>query len=247
MALGGLRRPNPALSRGFANTGAVSPGDATMTVNGTVAKTGLLLAVLIASAAGAWQLPVTAGGLLALVGCLCALVVAVVCAFKPHLAKVLAVPYAVLEGGLLGVVSRMYNSMYDGIVLTAAGVTVTILVALLAIYRTGKIRPSENFKLGVAAATGGIALFYLATLLLAMFGIHMPVVNSSSGVGIAFSVLVVVLAAANLVLDFDFIETGVERGAPKDMEWFGALGLVITLVWLYLEILRLLAKIQSRD
>jgi uncharacterized YccA/Bax inhibitor family protein len=245
MALGGLLKPNPALSKGFSNVGAV-PGRQPMTIDGTVRKTALLLVVLIAAAAAGWQLPVNVGTPIAIVGAIGALVVAFVTAFKPYLSKYLAIPYAVLEGGLVGVVSRVYNDQFDGIVFTAAGLTIAILCALLLAYKSKLIRPTENFKLAVTAATAGIALFYLVTLAVGMFGVHMPLVNSSSGFGIAFSVFVVVLAAANLVLDFDFIEEGVNRGADKDLEWFGALGLLITLVWLYLELLRLLAKLQDR-
>ena len=121
------------------------------------------------------------------------------------------------------------------------------LAALLLAYRSGLIKATENFKLGVFAATGGIGLVNLASFVLGIFGISIPLVHSSGMFGILFSVFVVVIAALNLVLDFDFIEEGAERGAPKYMEWYGAFGLLVTLVWLYLEILRLLAKLQSRD
>jgi len=124
--------------------------------------------------------------------------------------------------------------------------TFCTLFALLFAYRSGLIKATENFKLGVVAATGGIFLVYLATIVLGFFGINIPMIHESGIVGIGFSLFVVVIAALNLVLDFDFIETGVEQGAPKYMEWYGAFGLMVTLVWLYIEFLRLLSKLQSR-
>tara|TARA_B100001248_G_scaffold254644_1_gene233259 strand:- start:1043 stop:1462 length:420 start_codon:yes stop_codon:yes gene_type:complete len=138
--------------------------------------------------------------------------------------------------------------MYDGIVSQAIQLTVGILLALLFAYKSGYIKATENFKLGVFAATGGIAIIYLINFIMSFFGTGLPVmdINNSSMFSIGFSLVVVVIASLNLVLDFDFIEEGVEKGAPKYMEWYGAFGLMITLVWLYLEILRLLAKLNSR-
>ena len=127
-----------------------------------------------------------------------------------------------------------------------AALTFGVLGALLVAYRSGLIKATENFKLGVVAATGGIFLVYLATMVLGFFGIKIPMIHESGMIGIGFSLFVVVIAALNLVLDFDFIESGVESGAPKYMEWYGAFGLMVTLVWLYLEFLRLLSKLQSR-
>ena len=140
----------------------------------------------------------------------------------------------------------MFEPGIPGIVSQAVFLTFGTLGALLMAYRSGLVKATENFKLGVVAATGGIALLYLLSFVLGFFGMSVPLIHSSGTLGILFSVFVVVIAALNLVLDFDFIETGVERGAPKYMEWYGAFGLLVTLVWLYLEILRLLAKLQSR-
>ena len=140
----------------------------------------------------------------------------------------------------------MYNFMYEGIVLQAVMLTFGTLFALLFAYRSGLIKATENFKLGVVAATGGIALVYLATIVLGFFGINIPMIHDSGLIGIGFSLFVIVIAALNLVLDFDFIESGVEQGAPKYMEWYGAFGLMVTLVWLYIEFLRLLSKLQQR-
>ena len=142
----------------------------------------------------------------------------------------------------------MYNSLYDGIVTNAIFLTVGILLALLTAYRSGIIKPTENFKLGIFAATGGIALVYFVNFIMGFFGSSMGImqIDNASPLSIGFSIVVVIIAALNLVLDFDFIEEGSENGAPKYMEWYGAFGLLVTLIWLYLEILRLLAKLNSR-
>ena len=142
----------------------------------------------------------------------------------------------------------MYNSLYDGIVTNAIFLTVGILLALLTAYRSGIIKPTENFKLGIFAATGGIAIVYLVNFIMGFFGSSMGImqIDNASPLSIGFSIVVVIIAALNLVLDFDFIEEGAENGAPKYMEWYGAFGLLVTLIWLYLEILRLLAKLNSR-
>jgi len=141
----------------------------------------------------------------------------------------------------------MYEFRFNGIVFQAVLLTFGTLFALLFAYRSGLIRATENFKLGVAAATGGIFLVYLATMILGFFNVNIPFIHESGLVGIGFSLFVVVIAALNLVLDFDFIENGIEQGAPKYMEWYGAFGLMVTLVWLYIEFLRLLSKLQSRN
>ena len=142
----------------------------------------------------------------------------------------------------------MYNSLYDGIVTDAIFLTVGILLSLLVAYRSGYIKPTENFKLGIFAATGGIAVVYLVNFVMGFFGSSMGImqIDNASPMSIGFSIVVVIIAALNLVLDFDFIEEGAEKGAPKYMEWYGAFGLLVTLIWLYLEILRLLAKLNSR-
>ena len=180
-------------------------------------------------------------------GILGGLVVALVTAFKQTWAPITTPLYAALEGLALGGISFFFEQAYPGIVAQAVFLTFGTLAALLLAFRSGLIKATENFKLGVFAATGGIGLVYLASFVLGIFGISIPLVHSSGMFGILFSVFVVVIAALNLVLDFDFIEEGAERGAPKYMEWYGAFGLLVTLVWLYLEILRLLAKLQSRD
>jgi len=220
----------------------------TMTLQGTVNKTGLSLLILLATASFTWRqvTPDQPVSPLLWLGLLGGLVVALITAFKPAFAPVTTPLYAALEGLFLGGISGLYDLRYPGIVMNAVGLTFGCLAALLAAYSSGLIRPSENFKLGIVAATGGIALLYMVSMGLGFFGKSIPFIHDSGPLGIAFSVFVVGLAAMNLVLDFDFIEDGARRGAPKYMEWYGAFGLLVTLVWLYLEILRLLAKLQNR-
>ncbi|MEO8353673.1 MAG: Bax inhibitor-1/YccA family protein, partial [Chthoniobacteraceae bacterium] len=154
--------------------------------------------------------------------------------------------YALVEGVFLGGISAIYEAQFGGIVFQAVLMTFGTLFALLAAYQTGLIKATENFKLGIVAATGGIFMVYIASIVLGFFGIQIPGIFGNGTVGILFSVVVVIIAALNLVLDFDFIEQGAEVGAPKYLEWYGAFGLMVTLVWLYLEILRLLSKLRSR-
>ena len=154
--------------------------------------------------------------------------------------------YAVAQGVFLGGLSAVMESQYPGIVVPAVGLAFTTLLSLLAAYKSGMIRPTENFKLGIAAATGGVGLIYLVGFIFSIFGVSLPIYGHGL-LGIGFSAVVVVIAALNLVMDFDFIEEGAASGAPKYMEWVGAFGLMVTLIWLYIEILHLLAKLSQRD
>jgi uncharacterized YccA/Bax inhibitor family protein len=171
---------------------------------------------------------------------------AIVTVFKKEWAPITSPIYAVLEGFVLGGISSIFEASYPGIVIQAVGLTFGTLFALLIAYRSGLIKATENFKLGVVAATGGIFLVYMISFVLSFFGTTIPFIHESGTIGILFSLFVVVVAALNLVLDFDFIERGAESGAPKYMEWYAAFGLLVTLVWLYIEILRLLSKLRSR-
>jgi uncharacterized YccA/Bax inhibitor family protein len=220
-----------------------------MTVEGTVNKTGISLIILIIAAALSWNGVLGQESLPAimLVGLVGGLVVALATVFKKEWAPVTTPLYAAFEGLLLGAISLVFEQRYPGIVFHAVALTLGVLAALLLACRSRLIRASENVKLGIAAATGGIALVYLVSMGLGFFGKSIPFIHDSGPIGIGFSVVVVGIAAMNLVLDFDFIERGAEVGAPKYMEWYGAFGLLVTLVWLYLEILRLLAKLQGRD
>jgi uncharacterized YccA/Bax inhibitor family protein len=239
-----FRTGNPVLKETtFRGLPRVAGAEA-MTLQGTVNKTGLSLLILIGAAALVWNgvLPLP----FVLVGLVGGLVTALVTIFKPVAAPYTTPLYAAFEGLLLGGLSLVFETRYHGIVINAVGLTFGTLAVLLAAYSSGLIRPSENFKLGIVAATGGIAVLYLVSMGLSFFGKTIPFIHDSGPIGIGFSLFVVGLAALNLVLDFDFIERGAAMGAPKYMEWVGAFGLLVTLVWLYLEILRLLAKLQDR-
>lgn len=253
-----MRSGNPALKEDTfldLNSGHVMrAGQQAMSLNGTVNKTGLLLLLAVLTAAFSWHasldangIPLPAAKLYLLGGAIGGFILAMVTIFKQQWAPVTAPLYALVEGLFLGAISALYEARFDGIVLQAVILTFGTLLALLAAYRSGLIKATENFKLGVVAATGGIALIYLATIVLGLFGVNIPYIHDSGLIGIGFSLFVVVIAALNLVLDFDFIESGVDNGAPKYMEWYAAFGLMVTLVWLYLEFLRLLSKLQSRD
>jgi uncharacterized YccA/Bax inhibitor family protein len=249
-----MRSGNPALGKDTfldVGTGQVV-GSETMTLNGTVNKTGLMLLILMASAGYTWSkftgpesLPLIMPMLL--VGGIGGFIFALITIFKKTWAPYTAPIYALLEGFVLGGLSAMMEVRFPGIVMQAVGLTFGTLAALLLAYRSGLIRATENFKLGVVAATGGIALLYLVDIGMGFFGHSMGFIHNNSWISIAFSGFVVVIAALNLVLDFDFIEQGVAAGAPKYMEWYGAFGLIVTLVWLYMEILRLLSKLNSRN
>ena len=253
-----MRSGNPALKDStFLDLGSgtvVSRDGGAMTLNGTVNKTGILLLLAVPTAAYAWNSTLTATGELApgamlylWGGLIVGFILSMVTIFKKTWAPVSAPLYALAEGFFLGSISAIYEARFNGIVFQAVILTFGTLFALLFAYRSGMIKATENFKLGVVAATGGIALVYLATIVLGFFNINIPFIHESGLIGIGFSLFVVVIAALNLVLDFDFIETGVEQNAPKYMEWYGAFGLMVTLVWLYIEFLRLLSKLQSRN
>lgn len=232
---------------------AARGGVGVMTIGGTVWKTGFLLLLAVATGSITWMQFVARGAQgpgavmpfvfgAAIVG----FIVAIGTSFKPAWSPVLAPVYALIEGVVLGGISAFYNTQYPGIAFAAAGGTAATLAGLLFAYQTGIIRASNNFKRGVIAATMGIALFYVISMVLGMFNVQIPGVFDSGLLGIGFSVFVVIIAALNLVLDFDRIEQGARGGAPKYMEWYGAFGLMVTLIWLYLEILRLLSKLNRR-
>ena len=222
-----------------------------MTLAGAINKTGILLVLCLVSAGYVWNQffqssePSPVNGLMML-GLLGGLAMAIVTIFKRQWAGLTAPAYALLQGLALGGISAMFELQYPGIVIQAVGLTFGTLAMLLLAYKTGLIKPTENFRLMIVAATGGIALLYLVSFVMGFFGSSVGFIHSNGLFGIGFSVFVVAIAALNLVLDFDFIEAGAEQGAPKYMEWYGAFSLMVTLVWLYLEILRLLAKLRSR-
>ena len=245
-----MRTSNPTLSPATFNQ-PTAAGAQRMTIQGAVNKTAILLALVVLSASFIWnrisntENPASAGPLI-LVGAIGGLIVAMVTCFKKEWSAVTAPLYALLEGLAIGGVSAIYERQFHGIVLQAAMLTFGTLFALLFAYRAGIIRATEKFKAGVIAATGGIFLLYLVSWILSLFHVNMSFMNGGGMLSIGISVFVVIIAALNLVLDFDLIEQGAQVGAPKFLEWYSGFALLVTLVWLYLEILRLLAKLNSR-
>ncbi len=241
-----IRSGNPALSKKtFENLSIPTTG--VMTLEGTVNKTAISLAILLLSAYYTYSNAIMSYVFIGFIG---GFILALITIFKKEWSPTTVPIYAVLEGLALGGVSKMYADAFEpGIVPQAIMLTLGILFALLFAYKTKIIQATENFKLGVFAATAGIGLVYIVSFLMSIFGGGgLPLLNptNSSMLSIGFSLFVVVIASLNLVMDFDFIEEGAEKGAPKYMEWYGAFGLLVTLIWLYLEILRLLSKLNSR-
>ena len=247
------RSGNPALNDAtFSNFNSSESTEKNfMTLQGTVNKTGILLVLVTLTASWTWNLffvsedpssvmPLAIGG--AILGFLLALVTI----FKQSWAGITAPAYALAQGLFLGAISAIFESQYQGIVIQAVGLTLGTLASLLVLYKTGIIKPTENFRLMIVSATMGIGLLYMVSIVMNMFGSSIGFIHSNGLFGIGFSLFVVAIAALNLVLDFDFIEQGSEQNAPKYMEWFGAFSLMVTLIWLYLEMLRLLAKLRSR-
>jgi uncharacterized YccA/Bax inhibitor family protein len=223
-----------------------------MTLSGAVNKTGILLLCAVATAAWTWNSfigthDLSFAGPALVLGGIGGFIFAMVTAFKKEWAPVTAPIYALLEGLVLGAISAVFELRYPGIAMQAVALTFGTLFVLLLAYKSGIIRVTQKFRLGVVAATGGIMVFYLIEMLLGFFGIHFTTINGAGPIGIGVSLFIVAIAALNLVLDFDFVEQGVAHGAPKYMEWYAAFGIMVTLVWLYLEILLLLSKMRSRD
>lgn len=242
------RTSNPALNAhtfsGFYGVQA----DKAMTIDGTVNKAGILLFLLLLSTAWVWSKSANLAAIypLIILGVFGGFIIAIITVFKKEWAGITAPIYALLEGLFLGGISAITEAMYPGIVIQAVVLTFGTLFCLLIAYKSGAIKTTEKFKLGVFAASGAICVIYLASIILGFFGTSIPYIHDSGPIGIGFSLIVVVIAALNLVLDFDFIEQGVRSVAPKYMEWYAAFGLMVTLIWLYIEILRLLAKMRSR-
>ena len=251
---------------GFSPAGAPAAPHAerrtgTMTIGGTCSATGLMLVVLVIGAFFGWNqvtettVQTTRGlantadldspGLL-IAGLLVALGLAFLTAFRPHLAKFTALPYALVEGYVVGAISHLYDVQFNGIVIQAVIATVGVFAVMLLLYGLRILRATPRFTKGVIAATCGVALIYLVGFIFQLFGSDIDIFHSTSLLSIGFSLVVVVIASMNLILDFDFVERGTAEGLSKDMEWYGAFGLIVTVVWLYLEILRLLSKLRSR-
>lgn len=248
-----MRTSNPVLTRlteAARNTGLVRGGDGVMTRAGTAGKAAVLLALVVFAASFTWN-EVAKGnygiiGPAMLVGGIGGFVVALITVFKPTAAPITAPIYAVLEGLLVGAISARINFAYPGIAMQAVGLTFATAAGVFVLYRLNVLRATEGFRRIIVAATMGIALFYLVAMLFSLFGSGFSFLAGSSPLAIGINVVVAAVAALNLVLDFDLIDEGARAGAPKKLEWFAAFGLLVTLIWLYLELLRLLARLQGR-
>ena len=244
-----FKTSNPALNEKTFEGRIAVAGEA-MTLQGTVNKTGVLLLCVVITSAWTWgiahsqapeaALPWMMGGLIG------GLVFALATIFKKEWSPITAPVYALCEGLVLGGISALLERSYPGIAIQAMGLTFGVTAVMLMLYRTGILRATPKFTVGVVAATGGIFVVYMVDLVLGIFGRHVPLLNSSGPLGIGVSAVIVIIAALNLILDFDFVETGVHARAPKYMEWYGAFGIMVTLVWMYMEILRLLSKMRQR-
>ena len=246
------RSGNPSMNDAtFSNFTPDALSGNTMSLQGTVNKTGILLFLVVLTASYTWNqffstgLPETVMPI-AIGGAIFGFVFALATIFKKTWAPVTAPLYALSQGLFLGAISAIFELQFPGIVIQAVGLTLGTLASLLVLYKTGVIKPTENFRLMIVSATMGIGLLYVVSMVMNMFGSSIGFIHSNGLFGIGFRLFVVAIAALNLVLDFDFIEQGAEQGAPKYMEWFGAFSLMVTLIWLYLEMLRLLSKLRSR-
>jgi uncharacterized YccA/Bax inhibitor family protein len=250
-----MRGSNPALNDNSFDATIDGEGvyNDIMTLEGTVSKSLFLIALVIIAGFAGWKIcsiPSLSAQLnTILIGAsVLGFITAMITIFKKSMAPTTAPAYAIFEGVTLGIFSYLYENMYSGIVLQAVFLTISVFVGLLFCYKSGLIKATENFKLGIISATFGIFVVYLISFIGHFVGFEVPYIHESGPIGIGVSIIIVIVAALNLVLDFDFIEKGSERGdLPSYMEWYGAFGLLVTLVWLYIEILRLLAKLRDRD
>ena len=249
-----MKTSNPAFGpNAYPRTLAYRDIGSPMTIAGTINRTGILLLLTMASAAWVWNQFLTTRDPSAVapyitvgaIGGIQGFIVALVTIFKQSWSPMTAPLYAVLEGLFLGAISSMLELRFPGISIEAVGLTFGTCICMLLAYRSGLIRPTQKFMIGIVAATGGIMVVYLVTMVLGFFHVNVPLIYGSGPIGILFSLVVVTVAALNLILDFNMIEEGARRGAPKYMEWYGAFGLLVTLVWLYLEMLRLLTKLRD--
>ena len=236
------RSGNPAFTRNFTSNDSTLASSERMTLDGAVNKTSILLVLCFLGAGVGWNMPV-----LSLPAGIAGFILGMVTIFRsPSKAGSTAPLYSLSQGIMLGGITMFAETMYPGIAIQALGLTFGILASLLFCYKSGIIKPTENFRLMIFSATAGIALLYLISFIMSFFGNSIGFIHSNGLMGIGFSVFVVGIAALNLVLDFDFIEEGADKGMPKYMEWYGAFSLMVTLIWLYIEILRLLMKLNSR-
>lgn len=241
---------NPMMRQGVYD-GAYAAGEP-MTVSGTANKTMALLMVTVLTACYTWYLAMSGYAdkmmMFLIVGSIGGLILAITAAFRPQNSKILSIGYSACEGLVLGGISAVFEQMYPGIVVQAVTITFFAMFAMLGLFKANIIRATDKFRATILGATISIAIFYLIAFVLGLFGNQVlnNVIASNSSLGIALSIIISIIACLNFIIDFEFIEQGEKQGAPKYMEWYGALSLLITLVWLYIEILRLLAKLNSR-
>ncbi len=240
-----MRSGNPALRAGTFSRARSFDSTNAMSIQGAVNKTLILLGLTVFSASWVWDNPAIFIPYI-FPALIIGMAIALITAYKREWAPITGPIYAIVEGVFLGAISAVFEARYPGIVIQAVGLTFGTLFCMLAVYKTGIIKISRGFILGVVSATGAIFLLYVVNMVMSFFGAGIPFIHESGPLGIGFSIFVVIIAALNLVLDFYVIEKGAEAGAPKYMEWYGAFALLVTLIWLYLEILRLLAKLQNR-
>jgi uncharacterized YccA/Bax inhibitor family protein len=244
-----MRTANPVFQKLFdSDTRAHADSSNAMTVAGTIYKSLAALLILLVGAAFSWMQPAASAPLFMGVGAIGGLIASLVVIFAPSTAPVSVPIYAALEGLFLGALSALVERAFPGMVFQAVGLTFSVLLCMLGAYRAGWIKVTEKLRAGIFLATASVAVVYLSSMVLGLFGVGVPFIHEGGTFGILFSLLVVGIASFNLLLDFDYIEKGAAQGAPKKMEWLGAFGLMVTLVWLYVEILRLLMKLAaSRD
>ena len=246
-----MRSSNPVMTGKIYEKAGSAASGSVMTINGTINKIGLLLLLVIAAASYTWNLVLGddpgRAGTMAIVGGIGGFIMAMITIFRPKSAGYTAPVYAILEGMFLGAISAVINAKYPGVAFQAVLLTIGTLFSMLFLYRSGRIRATPKFRKGVMMATGAIFFAYMISWIMSMFGMSMGFMHSSGLLGIGINMVIIVVAAMNLILDFDFIEKGSQAGAPKYMEWYGAFGLMVTLVWLYIEFLRLLSRFAGRN
>lgn len=247
-----IRSSNPVMAgRIFEKEASGSVTSNIMTINGTINKTGLMILLVIAAASYTWSMVmgenISGATTFAVVGGIGGFITALVTVFRPKSSPISAPVYAILEGLFLGSISAIINARYPGVAFQAILLTIGTLFTMLLLYRSGRIRATDRFRRGVFMATGAVFFAYLMSWILSLFGMQVGYMHSAGPLGIIINLVVIVIAALNLILDFDFIEKGAAMSAPKYMEWYGAFGLMVTLIWLYIEFLRLLSRFAGRD
>jgi uncharacterized YccA/Bax inhibitor family protein len=250
---------NPVFGKNIFSQPATSTNDGVMTINGTINKTGLMLLIVVLAATFTWRKffgaidPANPGvmpsGIMVwtMVGAIGGFITAIITTFSPRRAAMTAPIYAVFEGLFLGAISAVFEAMYPGLVMRAVSLTFGVFLIMLLLFRSGAIQVTNKFRTIIMAATGGIVLVYLGSFIAGLFGVNVSFLHDSSPLSIGISLFVVAIAALNLILDFDMIVKGASARAPQYMEWYGAFGLMVTLIWLYLEMLRLLSKLANRN